>query len=91
MEKNELIGRITVHVEEYCAQPEGWDDDAQLRIDAETLGVGIVDGEMADLAEGRGDTEFDFYPMMDLVTMDPSGVWHPDTDAIESLASEYIQ
>ncbi len=87
--KDEFKGNIISAVEQYIADEENYDDNAQLMIDPSTGNVSVVDS--IEISTDETD-EKDYFDIMDLVKPDPSapGSWEPDFDAIESVISEYI-
>lgn len=83
MTRAELECKIRDAVEEYIADEEAYDDNAQLLIDPEGWEVSVVNSEDAD---------GDHYDVMDLIMMSPSapGKWEVDEDAVLSVAADYI-
>ncbi len=86
MNRENFLGLLRVAVADYIAADEAFDDDARLQVDPASLEVAVVDG---DDAEESDDETLDFYPMMELITMDPEGAWHIDDEALEAVADEY--
>lgn len=85
MNTKKFIDLVTDVVKEYIEGEESYSDDVQLEINTQTWEMDIADPEN-DLPA------CDYYPIMDLVKMstaDP-GKWEPDTEAIESIAAEYV-
>lgn len=85
MDAKIFIQMITDTVKDYIAGEDSYSDNVQLEINTTTWEMDIADPEN-DLPE------CDYYPMMDLVKMsvDGSGKWVPDMEAIESVAAEYV-
>ena len=83
MTVDELVKEVTDGVQDYIANEEGYDDNAQLVIDPKTFTVTVVDGD-DELNE-----EFDHYDIMDLIEMDTDGNWKPNPEAIKGLAETY--
>lgn len=94
MDKETLKRNLTKAVQDYLAEEETYDDNAQLQIDPQTGTVNIVDsGELQD--EGidieADPAGMDYYDVMDFVMMNPAvpGQWIVDTEAVDSVADEY--
>lgn len=87
--KDELRGNIISAVEQYIADEEIYDDNAQLMIDTSTGNVEVVDS--IEVTTDESD-EKDYYDIMDLVKPDPEapGSWEADYDAIDSVIAEYL-
>lgn len=85
MDTKKFINSITEIVKDYIAGEESYSDDVQLEINTVTWEMDISDPEN-DLPN------CDYYPIMDLVKMSSTepGKWEPDTEAIESVAAEYV-
>lgn len=85
MDSKEFIKNVKETVEDYISAEESYSDDVQLEINTTDWSMDIADPEN-DLPN------CDYYPIMDLVKMsvDDSGKWEPDMEAIESLAAEYV-
>lgn len=85
MNTNEFIARLTDLVRDYIEEEEAYSDDVQVQINTLTWEMEIADPEN-DLPD------CDYYPVMDLIKMSAEvpGKWDPDTEAIESVAAEYV-
>lgn len=90
MTKEEIKDRIRSAVNDYLAEEEAYDDNAQLCIRPATMEVTVEDSRMVDIDS----SEIDCYDVMDLVEMSPdaesAGQWIVDEEAVESVASEYV-
>lgn len=76
-------------IEEYLNSEESYGDTAMLCIDPAKGEVSIVDGEELTDDEMEN-SDKDYYDVMDLLEMDQEeGAWHPDTEAIAEIATEY--
>lgn len=96
MTREELEKRIHTAVQEYIADEETYDDNAQLQLDPQEWKVTVIDG--ADIDNGGVDIQpdingMDYYDVMDLVKMSPDapGKWEVDEDAVKSVAEEYLK
>lgn len=81
-----LRERIKEKVCEYLAAEEQYTDNVQLAVNPSDLTIEISDTD-EDLPE------IDYYPMMDLVSIDPEDPahWIPDEESIDSVAADYEQ
>lgn len=77
-----LTDRITEAVRNFIKDEDKYSDNVQLAVNTQDYSVEIADPD-DDLPS------FDYYPMMDLVTVSEAG-WSPDNDAIASVVEEYI-
>jgi len=79
-----LKKRIKDAVAEYIAAEDQFTDNVQLAVNPSDFSVEIADSD-DDLPE------IDYYPMMDLVRMNPENpaCWIPDEEAIDSVCAEY--
>ena len=85
MDTKKFIEKVTAIVEDFIQGEESYSDDVQLEINTMTWEMDIADPEN-DLPE------CDYYPVLDLVKMsvEEPGKWEPDSEAISSLAAEYV-
>lgn len=76
---------VTRAVAYFLEAEEEFSDNAQLAVDTAEMTAGIVDPD-------EDKPGFDYFPVMDLVMMDPAdpGQWIPDEEAIESVVAEYF-
>lgn len=79
--KQELLSAVV----EFINDEENYSDNVQIQINTETGEVAIADADN-DLPD------CDYVPAMDLVMMSTEnpGQWLPDTDAIDSVAADYV-
>lgn len=82
MNREEFKEAVIKAVEQYIADEECYDDNAQLTVNPETHEVALADGD-DDLPD-----ELDQYSVMDLVQMDADGRWQVDMEAVEALCDE---
>lgn len=82
--------RITEAVKQFALNDQAFTDLAMLRIDPESLEIEVVDEPDPD--EMENDSTHDYVALMDLVEVDPAdpALWIPDTEAIASLAADYL-
>lgn len=78
-----LVNAITDTVNTFISHEDDYDGDVQLALDPETLTIEIADPE-------DNLPTLDYYPMMELIRSDADGHWLPDTDAITTLAADYL-
>lgn len=83
MDSKQLTDRITEVVAAYIADEELYDDNALVVVNPASGEVALSDGD-----DDVDDEANDVYEVMDLIRMNPDGVWEPDADAIAEAAEQ---
>ena len=75
-------------INEYLSNEEAYGDNPLLEVKLPGLEVSVV----ADDDDSVDEDHADYYPMLDLISMDTvnPGKWKPDAEAVESVTEEYF-
>lgn len=75
-------------LKEYLANEEAYGDNPQLEVKLPSLELALV----ADDDDAVDEEHADYYPVLDLISMDTvnPGQWQADAEAVENLTGEYF-
>lgn len=82
-ERKTLHEAVRKAIEVYAGAEEAFGDEPYLKVDPR----GLTAEPVAEADVPEDEDGFDYYPLLDLVEMDPEnpGVWRADEEAIQSI------